>query len=60
MVPKSPTALKHNTVTVEAKKLFQRFETVNDVVLTSMEKSTPPIGAPKVHVTPTATAAVKN
>jgi hypothetical protein len=47
-------------VTVAAKKDFQRFETVNELELTSMAKSTPPIGAPNVATTPTATAAVKN
>jgi hypothetical protein len=45
---------------VDAKKAFHKFDTVKVEVLTSMAKSTPPIGAPKVHVTPTATAAVKN
>ena len=55
-----PTDLKHKTVTVEAKKDFHRFDTVKVEVLTSIAKSTPPIGAPKVQVTPTATAAVRN
>ena len=45
---------------VDAKKDFHRLETVNEEVLTSIAKSTPPIGAPNVHVTPTATAAVRN
>ena len=55
-----PTLLKHKTVTVEAKNDFHKLETVNEVELTSIANSTPPIGAPNVHVTPTATAAVKN
>lgn len=55
-----PTDLKQRTVTVDAKKDFQRLDTVKVEVLTSMAKSTPPIGAPKVQVTPTATAAVRN
>jgi hypothetical protein len=52
--------LKHKTVIVDAKNDFQRFETVKEDVLTSIANNTPPIGAPNVHVTPTAIAAVKN
>lgn len=59
-VPRLPKTLKHNTEIVEQKNDFQRFDTVNDEVLTSMANSTPPIGAPKVAETPTATAAVRN
>ena len=55
-----PTDLKQRTVMVEAKKDFQRLLTEKEVELTSIAKRTPPIGAPKVQVTPTATAAVKN
>tara|TARA_B110000285_G_C15117855_1_gene615247 strand:+ start:1853 stop:2047 length:195 start_codon:yes stop_codon:yes gene_type:complete len=55
-----PTDLKQRTVIVEAKKDFQRLFTEKDVELTSIANNTPPIGAPKVQVTPTATAAVKN
>lgn len=55
-----PTNLKQRTVIVEAKKDFQRLFTEKEVELTSIANSTPPIGAPKVQVTPTATAAVKN
>jgi len=55
-----PTDLKQRTVIVDAKKDFQRLLTEKEVELTSMANSTPPIGAPKVQVTPTATAAVKN
>jgi len=47
-------------VIVEAKKDFHRLCTEKEVELTSMANSTPPIGAPKVQVTPTAIAAVKN
>ena len=59
-LPRLPKALKHKTEMVEQKKDFHRFETVNEEVLTSIAKSTPPIGAPKVEATPTATAAVRN
>ena len=59
-VPIAPNALKHSTEIVEHKKDFQRFYTENDDVLTSMANSMPPIGAPNVAATPTATAAVKN
>lgn len=55
---RSPAALKQRTVIVEAKKDFQRLETSKLVEDTSIAKSTPPIGAPKVQVTPTAIAAV--
>ena len=50
--------MKHKTVSVAQKKAFQRLLTEKDSLLTSMEKSTPPIGAPNVAVTPQATAAV--
>ena len=59
-VPRDPKALKHRTAHVAARNDFQRFETVKDVVETSIANNTPPIGAPKVQATPTATAAVKN
>ena len=55
-----PTALKQRTVKVAAKKDLYRFETVKVDELTSIANNTPPIGAPNVQVTPTATAAVKN
>ena len=59
-LPNLSTLLNTRTVTVEAKNAFHRFETVNVEVLTSIANNTPPIGAPNVHVTPTATAAVRN
>ena len=59
-VPSLPTDLKQRTVIVDAKNAFHKFWTVKFEVLTSMANSTPPIGAPKVQVTPTATAAVRN
>jgi hypothetical protein len=59
-VPSVPIDLKNNTVIVDAKNAFHRFETVKLLVLTSIANRTPPIGAPNVQVTPTATAAVKN
>ena len=59
-VPIAPKALKQRTDIVEQRKDFQRFYTENEDVLTSMANSIPPIGAPNVAATPTATAAVKN
>ena len=59
-VPSEPKILKKKTEIVEQKKAFHRLETENWNELTSTAKSTPPIGAPKVQDTPTATAAVKN
>lgn len=59
-MPKLPNNLKQRTDMVEQKKAFQRLETEKCSELTSTAKSTPPMGAPKVHDTPTATAAVKN
>jgi len=59
-VPSLPTALKHKTVIVDAKNAFHKFWTVKLEVLTSIANKTPPMGAPKVQVTPTATAAVRN
>ena len=55
-----PASLKRIIVIVEAKNDFQRLATVKVVELTSMANNTPPIGAPNVAVTPTATAAVMN
>ena len=52
--------MKIITVTVEAKNDFHKLETVNVDVLTSIANNTPPIGAPKAHVVPTAIAEVKN
>ena len=60
MKGRKPKILKSNIVNVEAKNDFQRSDTVKVEELTSIAKSTPPIGAPKVAVTPTATAAVMN
>jgi hypothetical protein len=58
--PNLPTDLKIRTVIVDAKNAFHKFYTLKFEALTSIAKRTPPIGAPKVLVTPTATAAVKN
>ena len=55
-----PKHLKPNTVIVAATNDFQRLCTLKEVELTSIANSTPPIGAPNVAVTPTATAAVMN
>ena len=52
--------MKHRTVRVEQKNAFHRLLTENELLLTSIENNTPPIGAPKVAVTPQATAAVIN
>ena len=60
VTPSFPTDLKKSTVIVDVKKDFHRLFTVNVELLTSTAKRTPPIGAPKVQVTPTATAAVIN
>ena len=59
-VPKLPKNLKQSTEIVEQKNAFHRFDTENEDVLTSTANSTPPMGAPNVQDTPTATAAVKN
>ena len=53
-----PVTLKNKIVIVAAKNDRHNFSTVKDLALTSMAKSTPPIGAPNVAVTPTATATV--
>ena len=55
-----PSDLKQSTVQVAQKNDFQRLDTVKVVELTSIANSTPPIGAPNVEVTPTATAEVRN
>ena len=52
--------LKKMTVRVEAKKDFHKSPALKLVELISIANSTPAIGAPKVHVTPTATAEAKN
>jgi len=53
-------SLSIRMATVAARTAFQRLLAVNVTALTSIAYRTPPRGAPKVHVTPTATAAVRN
>ena len=56
-ISKTPKIVNMMKQQVAQKKQRQRFETMKYVDETSMAKSTPPIGAPNVAVTPAAIAA---